>query len=149
MKIYKTRDKRQCRDQILVVIQPDPESPAIIFRRFNLCYVPGWPDDVEAAKEWLHDQACSKPDGKVPALVNLYLKDWEEADDEIDAPLAALRRFYELIYWEDAQEAIDWTEENINSIPEIRGAITIILAALVELRDSDDLINRRRFKETT
>lgn len=149
MKIYKTRDKRQCRDQILVVIQPDPESPAIIFRRFNLCYVSGWPEDIEAAKTWLREQTLSTPDGKVPALVNLYLKDWEEADDEIDAPLAALRRFYELIYWEDAQETADWANENINNIPDIREAITIILVALVELRDSDDLISRRRFKEIT
>lgn len=144
MRIYRTRNERQCRDQILVVVQPDLDQPGIIFRRFNLCYVPGWPSDVESAKTWLREQTLNKPDGRVGDLTSLYLKDWEEADDEIDAPLAALRRFYELVYWEDAQEAINWADENIGSIPEIKEAIKIILAALVELRDSDELISRRR-----
>ena len=142
MKIYKTYDNRDCRDRILVTIQPDPEDSCVLWRRFSLCYVPGWPDDIEAAEDWLRDETLDKPDGEVHSLAALNLGNWREADDEIDNTLASLRRFYELIYWETAQDAIDWAEENLHTIPEIREGMKIILAALVELRDSDELIGR-------
>ena len=142
MKIYKTYDNRDCRDRILVTIQPDPEDARLVWRRFSLCYVPDWPEDVEAARTWLEEQTLDKPDGEVPSLAALNLRNWREADDEIDNTLASLRRFYELIYWPTAQEAVDWAEENLRTVPEIREGMKIILAALVELRDSDELIGR-------
>ena len=142
MKIYKTYDKRDCRDRILVTIQPDPGDERVLWRRFSLCYVPGWPDDIEAAEDWLHEQTLAEPDGELTHPKHLNLRNWREADDEIDNTLAALRRFYEIIYWPTAQDAIDWADENLHSIPEIREGMKIILAALVELRDSDELVGR-------
>ena len=143
MKIYKTYDNRDCRDRVLAVIQPDEESDRAIWRRFSLCYVPGWPQDIEYAREWIRDETLNKPDGEVAHPKHLHLaRDWRLEDDEIDNTLASLRRFYELIYWETAQDAIDWAEENLHTIPEIREGMKIILAALVELRDSDELIGR-------
>lgn len=143
MEIYKTYDNRDCRDRVLVTIQPEPGDLRVIWRRFDLCYVPHWPHDIEAATDWLEEQTLSEPEGELIHPKHLHLiRDWRSADEEIDSTLAALRRFYELIYWETTQDAVDWAEENIVSIPQIKEGMKVILAALVELRDSDELIGR-------
>lgn len=144
MKIYKRRrvNGQQHRSRLLVTV-PDVTPGRIKYRLFELCAVPGFPDDIPAAKAYLEEETTNAPRGTVKEG-HLNLSKYELADEDLHNAMASLARFCHLFPWDSPEEAEIWVADNVTSIPDIKAFLGLIAVALVDIRDSSELVQEYR-----
>jgi len=141
MKIYKRRHGQRDPGRMLVTVPAEPGK--IKFRAFELCLVPGFPDDIPAAKVWLEEQTTDEPRGVVKEG-GLNLAKYEPADEDLNSAIAALSRFCHSISWDSPEEAEDWVADNLVSITDIKAFLGVMAAAMVNDRDHHELVQKYR-----
>lgn len=141
MKIYK-RKRGQSNPSKLLVTVPD-EPGKLKYRSFELCVVPGFPDDIPAAKIWIEEQITNEPRGVVKEG-HLNLLAYEPADEDLNSAIAALARFCHLIPWNNPEDAEAWVADNVVNMPDIKAFLGLIAAALVDIRDHHELVQEYR-----